>query len=83
MPIFALRAAEVDLRVFVVESGEHELVRAPVGVDDVEHRRPVEQPQLRQRAALRQAFEPGLQRLAAGIDARPRRSACPTARTAC
>ena len=44
-------------------------MRAARGVDDVEHRGPVEQPQLRQRAALRQAFEPGLQRLAAGIDA--------------
>ena len=65
----ALRAAQVHLRVFVVEAGEHDLVRAAGGVDDVEHRGAVEQPQLRQRAALRQAFEPGLQRLAAGIDA--------------
>ena len=40
----------------------------PDGVDDVEHRRAIEQPQLRQRAALRQALEPRLLRLAAGID---------------
>ena len=65
----ALRAAEVHLRVFVVEPGEHELVRAARGIDDVEHRGPIEQAQLRERAALRQALESRLQRLAAGIDA--------------
>ena len=38
----ALRAAQVHLRVFVVETGEHDLVSMPGGVDDIEHRGAVE-----------------------------------------
>jgi hypothetical protein len=64
---FALRAAEVDLRMLGIEACEHQLVGESLVVDDVQHRRPVEQPQLRERAALRQAFQPGAQRLRARI----------------
>ena len=53
----------------VVETDEHELVRLARRIDDVEDRRAIEQTKLRQRTALRQALEPRLLRLAAGIDA--------------
>src|SRR5688572_17929692 len=63
----ALRATQIDLRVFVIQAGQHQLMRLAAGVDDVEHRRAIEQAQLRERAALGQALESGTQRLGAGI----------------
>jgi hypothetical protein len=80
---FALRAAQVHSGVLVVEPGKHQLMRAPRGVDDIENGGPIEQPQLRKRTALRQALEPGLERLAARIDAAGERSGFPRERTTC